>query len=401
MIADMHAHYPMHLLSEVEDITLSHMTAVRGRRRLGQRLRAIVLALANRFFNYRQWSSGGETFVGPRMTLPLMRDGDVRLAFSVLYLPFDEMDLGRWHTVSPDESYFHHLRDHMREVQQAVEEEGGGRALIARDLDQLEQGLDDGCTVLLHCIEGGLFLGGSPESIHRNVTELREAGVVYVTLAHLFWRNVATNAPAIPFIPDRLYNLVFSQPKGAGLSDLGVEAVKAMTENRVIVDVSHMRQDALDETFALLDQIDEERRMPVIASHAGCRFGPQQYNLCDRTIRQIAEREGVVGLILAQHQLNDGIRRKRTSTLDESMQVIYRHVNHIREVTGDHGHVAIGSDFDGFIKPTMGGLESAADFPALRERLLREYDEQDVQRMMFGNAMRVVRKAWATRGVTP
>jgi hypothetical protein len=36
-------------------------------------------------------------------------------------------------------------------------------------------------------------------------------GVAYITLAHLFWRRVATNSIAVP-LPERLYRLVFPQP---------------------------------------------------------------------------------------------------------------------------------------------------------------------------------------------
>ena len=77
-----------------------------------------------------------------------------------------------------------------------------------------------------------------------------------ITLAHLFWRQVATNAPALPFLPDPVYRAVFPQPAGAGLTALGVAAVEAMYDARMLVDVSHMRQDAIDATFAVLERLD-------------------------------------------------------------------------------------------------------------------------------------------------
>ena len=54
----------------------------------------------------------------------------------------------------------------------------------------------------------------------------------------------------------------------------------------MLVDISHMRDDAIDETFALIEALDREtgrdpRAYPVIASHAGYRFGGQKYNLSD------------------------------------------------------------------------------------------------------------------------
>ena len=45
---------------------------------------------------------------------------------------------------------------------------------------------------------------------------------------------------------------------GEGLTDLGVAAVRAMYRERMLIDVSHMRGDSIDETFALLDALDRE-----------------------------------------------------------------------------------------------------------------------------------------------
>ena len=54
----------------------------------------------------------------------------------------------------------------------------------------------------------------------------------------------------------------------------------------MLVDISHMRDDAIDATFKLVEALDREagadpRDYPVIASHAGYRFGGQKYNLTD------------------------------------------------------------------------------------------------------------------------
>ena len=45
---------------------------------------------------------------------------------------------------------------------------------------------------------------------------LAEKGVAYVTVAHLLYRQVATNAPALPFMKDSTYNQVFPQPERRG-----------------------------------------------------------------------------------------------------------------------------------------------------------------------------------------
>ena len=151
-----------------------------------------------------------------------------------------------------------------------------------------------------------------------------------------------------------------------------------MYREGMLIDVSHMRGDALEETFELLEPRSTARAAPrrpthpVIASHSGYRFGKQKYNLDDEAVRRVAARGGVIGLILAQHQLNDGVVKK-TKTFEESFDVIARHVDRLHELTGSHEHAAIGSDFDGFIKPTMGGLERADDLARLPAALSDRY----------------------------
>ena len=155
--------------------------------------------------------------------------------------------------------------------------------------------------------------------------------------------------PTLPrSLPARLVVSGAVPQPGKGLSELGRAAVTAMARERVLVDLSHMTEHALRDTFALLDEVDRERTLPVVASHAGYRFGRQRYMLDESAVEKIAERDGVIGLIFAQHQLTDGVRRG-TRTLKESLEVLERHVERIREITGSHRHTAIGSDFDGFI----------------------------------------------------
>ena len=52
----------------------------------------------------------------------------------------------------------------------------------------------------------------------------------------------------------------------------------------------------------------------------------------------------------------------------------------IAEITGGHGHVALGTDFDGFIKPTIGGLETLADLARLSSALIARYGASDAER---------------------
>ena len=72
-----------------------------------------------------------------------------------------------------------------------------------------------------------------------------------------------------------------------------------MYEHRVLIDISHMREDAIDEVFGIIEDLDRERGnrrdYPVIATHGAVRLHGQQYNLTRPTIERIAKRGGVVG----------------------------------------------------------------------------------------------------------
>jgi microsomal dipeptidase-like Zn-dependent dipeptidase len=167
-----------------------------------------------------------------------------------------------------------------------------------------------------------------------------------------------------------------------------------MHARKVIVDISHMRDDAIAETFELIEALDavtgrDPLEYPVIASHAGYRFGGQKYNVSDHTIVKLAARGGVVGLIFAQHQATDGLRRSDTETLDESVEILARHIDAIGPA-----HVALGSDLDGFIKPTLGGIETAADLAPLAKALRARYPAE-ADAILEGNARRVIERRFA------
>jgi microsomal dipeptidase-like Zn-dependent dipeptidase len=390
LVADLHVHYPMHVLSGDRERTLGRMTRVRPRPGLGDKFRGAVLWVASRLLNYRSWDAG------PRVTAEFLAAGGVRVALSVLYSPFDEMDLDEPYGAAPEAGYFGRLLEQIDRIEADVA--GRPATTVAHDAAELDAALAAGHVALVHCVEGGFHLGGTPAEVDAQVTELARRGVAYVTLAHLFWRRVAANAPAIPFLPDALYNRIFPQAAGAGLTELGQAAVRAMYRERMLVDVSHMRGDTLEQTFALLEALDAESgaaagERPVIASHTGFRFGKQAYNLDEAWVRRIGARGGVIGLILAQHQLNEGLRKDEAKTFEDSFEVITRHIDRIRDITGSLEHVGLGSDFDGFIKPTMGGLERESDLARLAPALTARYGATDAERILSGNALRVLRTA--------
>lgn len=389
MIVDLHAHYPMHIAAELDPKgTLGHMTR-HGRAHIGDRVRALVLEIASVLFNYRSVEAG------PGVTVPLLKSGRVGVALSVLYSAFSEMDLEQPYGAPPKERYFDDLLVLLQHVEDDILAHHAADAAIVRKKSDLDAAIASGKVALIHAVEGGFHLGGSEDTVRRNVAKLAELGVAYITVAHLFWRQVATNCPALPFLPDAWYRLFFHQPGDVGLGPLGRAMVRAMVDHRVLIDITHMSEASMRDTFALLDEIDPGKAVPVIASHIACRFDEKlAYNLGPEWMKKVAERGGVMGVILCDHYAREGLLDHPARTFDESMGVIYRQIDEIRAVTSSDDAAAIGTDLDGFIKPTLAGLYDAGQLGRLEDALHARYDATVAKKICEGNALRVLRTYW-------
>jgi microsomal dipeptidase-like Zn-dependent dipeptidase len=404
-IADLHCHYPMHLLAQAEQVqrqlptrrgregpenlTFEYVIRVRRHPGIVAKLRAILVLIAARLRNFRSYE---DTW---RVDLAKLRRGGVRVVCSMLYLPFAEIGDER-------DGDFDELVARLRQVEDEVAAQPADeRPVVVRGERDLDRALAERRIAIAHCVEGGFHLGRDTELIEQRVAELARLGVGYITLAHLIYRGVATNAPALPMFTDREYDAIFCQPIGGALSPRGERIVRAMYEHRILVDISHMRKDAIVETLELLDHLDRQSgavatEYPVLATHAGYRFGEQSYMLDSETIRGVAARDGVVGLIMAQHQLNDGLGVDDPDDPEHTARTVCSHIDAIHDLTGSHRHVAIGSDLDGFIKPTVAGIEGVDDLAKFRGPLARAYPD-DADAILSGNAVRALRCAYRGR----
>src|SRR5258706_15695706 len=92
-----------------------------------------------------------------------------------------------------------------------------------------------------------------------------------------------------------------------GLTDLGVQLLKAMRRKRVILDLSHMAEQSVQDAFALW-------RGPIMASHSNARaLGPGDRQITDDTAREVASPDGMLGIsFYAGH-----LRRSGAATLDD------------------------------------------------------------------------------------
>lgn len=382
MIVDLHSHYPMHLVArdngDLPPVDPSAPTDA---------LQAFILHLANKIANYQ--AKGDSAAV----TIDSLTASKVGVALSMLYAPFDEMDFSLSYGSAPRPIYFEHLKEQLALVESSLK---GHESAIVVAHNPAELAAAGNRVALIHAVEGGFHLGSDPATIKQNVAELAQLGVAYITPAHLFWRQVATNAPALPFMSDDVYHFVFCEPE-EGLTDLGKALVGAMAANGIFIDLTHMSEASIADTFTVLDALPAAQRDYVMATHSCCRLGKHEYSISDDNIRRVAQHDGVIGLIVCSHLMCDGLPGPVPSNFDESVAVMGAHIDHIASVTGSYDHIAIGSDQDGFIKPALHGLETPSGISNLEAAFTNRYKSGDIAaKICSGNAMRLLSK-WRGR----
>jgi microsomal dipeptidase-like Zn-dependent dipeptidase len=384
MLVDLHGHFPMHLLEDDQQRAHEQLTAW-----FRHRWQGLVVELINHFANYQ---GPGDT---PSVTEQLMRDGDVGVTLSVLYQAFDEMDLSQDYAAPPLDSYFADVLNQHQTVEDYVAAHSRDLVIAHSALELDEHLAEGGRPILVHAIEGGFHIGDDPAQVRGNVATLAQRGIAYITVAHLFFRQVATNAPALPFLSDGIYNRVFEQEESEGLTPLGRELVHAMVDEGILVDLTHMRTQSIRDVFALLDGRDPGNEIPVIATHMAYRFGGLEYSFDDDDVMRIVARGGLLGLILCQHYITSGLHV--SETFEGSVQALCRHIDKLHELIGSYDHIGIGSDLDGYIKPALPGLEHQGRMADLQRALVARYGADVAEQIAGGNALRVLRTQWGRK----
>lgn len=163
-----------------------------------------------------------------------------------------------------------------------------------------------------------------------------------------------------------------------GFTELGATFCERVYTKGALIDVSHLS----DKAFADLVPIAKKFGAPIVATHSNARaVASHPRNLTDAELRIIGETGGVAGLNFH----SPFVSGKTEATLDE----VVAQLDHMIKIAGVD-HVAIGSDFDGGIKPAE-GLTDASMLPALAARLKRKgMSEEDVLKVFSLNALRVL-----------
>ena len=100
-------------------------------------------------------------------------------------------------------------------------------------------------------------------------------------------------------------------------------------------------------------------------------------------------RKGVIGLIACEHWMALG--RPNPRNFDETMSLVFEHIDMIHDVTGTYDNIGIGSDMDGFIRPSLKGLDTPEDYNSVKFRLIEKYGQANAELICSGNALRVLK----------
>lgn len=208
-------------------------------------------------------------------------------------------------------------------------------------------------------------------------------------------------------------------PEHNGLSALGEQVVKEMNRLGMMVDVSHISDEAFYDVLKITSA-------PVIASHSSCRaLCGSPRNMTDDMLLALKENGGVIQICILSNylktpdpnpELDAKIKELRSkygdyNSLPEDskrmMRTEYRavqkkyeklatvkdivdHIDHAVQVIGID-HVGIGTDFDG-----GGGVTGCSNVSEMKnitvELLRRGYKKPDIEKIWGGNVMRVLRE---------
>jgi membrane dipeptidase len=321
--------------------------------------------------------------------LPRLRQGGVDALVWALFVPA---------SLDPEAGWKHALR--LRELAGEQLSADGLREVVS--VAELRRAVAQRAVAVLWGLENG-----RPLLVPGALDGCVQLGVRYVTLTHMKtheWCDSSTDAP-----------------RHGGLSEQGVEIVRAMAGRGIVPDVSHVSDAAVRQTV-------EVSPLPVIASHSSARaLCDHPRNLPDELVREIARRGGVVMAAAYPAFLSPEVakaQQERLAALGETIEALDEayagqpglaarevarllaahplpaagldrfvdHLVHFVELAGEE-HVGVGSDFDG-ITEVLEGFEDVSRYPALTAALLeRGLDRAGVRLILGENFLRVLAAA--------
>jgi len=322
---------------------------------------------------------------------PRARAGGLDAAFMSIYTPAELEADGK--------SY--EKAEELIDLVENIVATSGGKFAIATSPAEVRKHFEQGVMSLPMGMENGSPIDGDLA----NLAHFYERGIRYVTLAHSLSNHISDSS----YDDNRQWN---------GLSEFGIDAVKEMNRLGIMVDVSHVS----DEAFW---QVLDVSAVPVIASHSSARhFTPGwERNMNDDMIKALGDNGGVMMINFGSAFINEEARQYSLKRWPASRAFVAEHTTLSREDAlqqfnaaweAEHGpmpyaslddvldhfdhvvalvgvdHVGVGSDYDGVGDSLPTGLKDVSAYPNLVEGLLRRgYSEADIRKVLGENLLRV------------
>lgn len=321
--------------------------------------------------------------------------GGLNVPFMSIYIPAQLEQ-----TPGASKQLAHQLIDSM----EALAWRAPDKFAMAYDVADVEKQFEQGLISLALGMENGSPMEGDMA----NLKEFYDRGIRYITLSHSLSNHIADSSYDIR----RQWN---------GLSPFGKELVKEMNNIGMMIDISHVSDDAFWQTL-------EITKAPVIASHSSLRrYTPGfERNMSDEMIKALGENGGVIMINFGStfvtqaanryrdmiNQQIEQVKEKYGADSDEAktriaelqkdnpfpfatLEQVLDHIDHVVKLIGID-HVGIGSDYDGVGDSLPVGLKDVSTYPNLVQGLLdRGYSEADIKKILNENLLRVWREVEA------
>ena len=317
--------------------------------------------------------------------IPKLKRGGVDAAFFALYIP-----------ASLDYDAAYEYAGRLYESVKEMVEANSDSLAFALSEEQAYENRKNGLISIFLGLENGSPIGHSLERLK----EFYDKGVRYVTLCHSKDNQICDSCAV--------------NKTWGGLSQFGKEVIAEMNRLGMLVDVSHISDEAFYDVL-------ECSTKPVVATHSCCRaLSNHPRNLTDDMICALAAKGGVIQInfyplfldvkfndVLSESGIvergeaieaefiadpfNEHKRKAWHAVVKElqqlprpSLNMIVDHIDHVVSLVGIN-HVGLGSDFDG-IEVTPGGLEDVSKLPDLFSELRkRGYSDSDIEKIASKN----------------
>ncbi|GGO88147.1 dipeptidase [Wenjunlia tyrosinilytica] len=272
---------------------------------------------------------------------------------------------------------------------------------LALTADEMETARRYGRIASLMGAEGGHSIDCSLATLRA----LHTLGVRYMTLTHndnVPWADSATDAP-----------------EAGGLTAFGEEVVREMNRVGMLVDLSHVSADTMRDALRVGEA-------PVVFSHSSARaVCDHPRNVPDDVLELLPDNGGVCMVTFVPKFVSQAVADWTTEaaaalreqgvdlqdraaalpavekySLDHPRPVagladVVAHLEHVREVAGID-HIGLGGDYDGVDRQPE-GLEDVSGYPRLLAELVdRGWSREDLSKITWRNAVRVLRGAEQT-----